>query len=151
MPKRIGRWRGPVRVHGRRRGAETLRDLLAGSTLSLAGAARAGAALEPDLVFRLFAYAIQPAWTEGHRFTVAQEVADPTPARWFVTVADGAPVEVARRAPERPADATVVMTRAAFDRLLRDEPAAGGEMPVIRGDRAAVATLKGWTDRAQGR
>ena len=33
-----------------------------------------GAALEPDLVFRLFAYAIQPAWTKGHAFTVAQEV-----------------------------------------------------------------------------
>ena len=43
------------------------------------------------------------------------------------------------------------MSRAAFDRLLRDEPAAAGELPVIRGDRAAVAALKAWTDRAQGR
>ena len=147
----MGRWRGPVRVHGRRRGAETLRDLLAGSTLSLAEAARAGAALDPDLVFRLFAYAIQPAWTEGHAFTVAQEVTEPEPARWFVTVADGAPIEVGDREPDRPADATVTMSRAAFDRLLRDEPAAAGELPVIRGDHAAVAALKAWTDRAQGR
>ncbi|HZB75039.1 MAG TPA: alkyl sulfatase C-terminal domain-containing protein, partial [Solirubrobacteraceae bacterium] len=151
VPKRLGRWRGPVRVHGRRHGAELVRDLLAGSDLSLAAAARAGAALEPDLVFRLFAYAIQPAWTAGYAFTVAQEVTDPQPARWFVTVADGAAVAVARRAPQRPADATVVMTRAAFDRLLRDEPAAAGERPVVRGDRAAVAALKAWTDRAQGR
>ena len=75
VPRRIGRWRGPVRVNGRRRGAETLRDLLTGADLSLAAAARAGAALDPDLVFRLFAYAIQPAWTKGHAFSVAQEVA----------------------------------------------------------------------------
>ncbi|HYI19515.1 MAG TPA: hypothetical protein VD836_12450, partial [Solirubrobacteraceae bacterium] len=148
VPRRIGRWRGPVRVNGRRRGAETLRDLLTGADLSLAAAARAGAALDPDLVFRLFAYAIQPAWTKGHAFSVAQEVAG---GRWLVTVADGAPVAVAAPREGQGADATVVMTRAAFDRLLRDEPAAAGELPVIRGDRAAVATLKAWTDRAQGR
>jgi len=27
---------------------------------------------------------------------------------------------------------------------------AGGERPVVRGDRRAVAVLKAWTDRAQG-
>ena len=43
------------------------------------------------------------------------------------------------------------MSRAAFQHLLRGEPAPSGERPVIRGDRAAVAALKAWTDRAQGR
>jgi hypothetical protein len=42
------------------------------------------------------------------------------------------------------------MTRAAFERLLRDEPPDPGERPLVRGDRAAVAILKGWTDRARG-
>jgi hypothetical protein len=42
------------------------------------------------------------------------------------------------------------MTRAAFDRLLRGEPAESGERPVVRGDHTAVATLKRWTDRARG-
>ena len=42
------------------------------------------------------------------------------------------------------------MTRAAFDRLLRDEPAAVGDRPTIRGDREAVAALKRWTDLARG-
>ena len=46
-------------------------------------------------------------------------------------------------------DATVTMTRAAFDRMLRDEPVAPGERPVVRGDRTAVAMLKAWTDRAR--
>ena len=50
-----------------------------------------------------------------------------------------------------PPDAVVSMTRAAFGHLLRDEPAPVGSRPSIKGDRAAVATLKAWTERAQGR
>ena len=147
----MGRWLGSVKVHGRRRGAEALRAALAGAQLDLAAAARAGADLDPDLVFRAFAYAIHPSWTKGHMFTVAQEIADPRPMRWHVAVRDGAPVTVERRAPAEPPDAVVAMTRAAFAHLLRGEQAPSGERPAIRGDRAAVAVLKGWTDRAQGR
>jgi hypothetical protein len=50
----------------------------------------------------------------------------------------------------RAPDAVVTLTRPAFDALLRREPAPRGERPRIRGDRAAVALLKAWTDRAQG-
>ena len=119
--------------------------------LGLAAAARAGADLEPDLVFGAFAYAIDPAWTRGHRFTVAQEIADPEPARWHIAVRDGARVTVDRRPPPEPPDAVVSMSRATFAQLLRADPPANGERPQVRGDRAAVATLKAWTDRAQGR
>jgi hypothetical protein len=101
-------------------------------------------------VFRTFAYAIHPAWTKGHTFTVAQEVTDPEPQRWHVVVRDGSPVAVERRA-ETPPDATVSMSRAAFEHLLRGEPAPSGERPTVRGDRAAVALLRAWTERAQGR
>ncbi|HZH23705.1 MAG TPA: hypothetical protein VEY49_02280 [Solirubrobacteraceae bacterium] len=151
LQKRMGRWIGSVRVQGRRRDAEALRDALVACDLDLASAARAGADLEPDLVWRALAHAIDPAWTRGHTFTVAQEIAGPRPLRWHVAVRDGAPVTVARRAPVAPPDAVVSMSRATFACLLRDEPVPGGARPVIRGDRAAVATLKGWTDRAQGR
>jgi hypothetical protein len=146
--KRMGRWFGPIKVRGRRRGAETLRDALVGARLDLAAAARAGAELDPELVFRAFAYAIHPAWTKGHRFTVAQEIADPSPQRWHIVVRDGAPVAVERRA--QAPDAVVTMTRAAYLHLLRGEPAPRGERPAIRGDRAAVALLRAWTERAQG-
>jgi hypothetical protein len=44
----------------------------------------------------------------------------------------------------------VTMTREAFGQLLRGEPAPPGQRPSIRGDRAAVALLKRWLDRAQG-
>ena len=42
------------------------------------------------------------------------------------------------------------MTREAFDHLLKAEPVPRGSRPVVRGDRAAVARMKAWTDRAQG-
>jgi hypothetical protein len=66
-------------------------------------------------------------------------------------VRDGEPVRVERQAPAQPPDAVVSMSRSAFIQLLRDEPVVSGDRPMIRGDRAAVAALKRWTDRAQGR
>jgi hypothetical protein len=151
VEKRMGRWLGSVRLHGRRRAAEALRAALTRADLDLPAAARAGADLDPDLVFRAFAYAIHPAWTKGHRFIVAQEIAGPRPIRWHVVVRDGAPVSVHRRSPGGPPDAVVSMTPAAYSHVLRGEQAPSGERPTIRGDRAAVAVLKAWTDRAQGR
>jgi len=151
VEKRMGRWLGSVRVHGPRRRAEALRAALVRAELDLAAAARAGADLDPELVFRAFAYAIHPSWTKGHTFTVAQEITGPRPMRWHIAVRDGRPVSVERRAPAEPPDAVVAMTRAAFTHLLRGEHAPSGERPAIRGDRAAVALLKSWTDRAQGR
>ena len=34
--------------------------------------------------------------------------------------------------------------------MLRGEPVPPGARPVVRGDRAVVALLKAWMDRAQG-
>ena len=144
----MGRWFGPVRVRGRKRGAEVVRDTLARTDLDLAGAARAGADLDPDLVFRSFAYAIHPSWTKGHRFVVAQEIADPSPQRWHLLVRDGRSIGVEKRIDGEP-DAVVSMSRATFGCLLRGNPAPRGELPSVRGDRAAVELLRGWTARAQ--
>ncbi|HWT23571.1 MAG TPA: hypothetical protein VN213_08700, partial [Solirubrobacteraceae bacterium] len=148
--RRLARWRGPVRVRGRRRSAEALAEALRTADLSLAGAVRAGAAPPPELVFRAFAYAIDPAWTRGHRFSVAQHVTGDPPAISHIVVRDGLRVHVRRTPPTGGPDATVTMSPAAFAALLRGEMPAGGERPVVRGDRRAVAVLKAWTDRAQG-
>ena len=144
----MGRWFGPVRVKGRKRGAEVVRETLARTDLDLAGAARAGADLDPDLVFRSFAYAIHPSWTKGHRFVVAQEIADPSPQRWHL------------HRPRRPLDRRREAHRRRARRrrldVARDvrlpppgQPRATGERPSVRGDRAAVELLRGWTARAQ--
>ena len=81
---------------------------------------------------------------------MAQEITDLAPRAWYVTARDGVPLSVVEHTSGGAADATVTMTRATFDRLLRGDPAAEGELPIIRGDRAAVATLKRWTDWARG-
>jgi hypothetical protein len=141
---RIGRLRGPARFTGSRKKLRLLRAL-ADVQLSLAGAARANADLAPADVYRALAYAVHPGWTRGHRFTVAQEI-DGEPHH--LTALDGAGLAYAA-SPPAPPDATVAMTRETFGRLLKGEPVPSGERPSIRGDRAAVAHLKGWMDRAR--
>jgi hypothetical protein len=148
--RRIGRFAGRARVSRRRRKARDVLQALPAARMSLVEAVRAGARLEPAHAYRALPLAIDPAWTAGHSFAVAQEIIDPDPRTWYLVVRDGAGLEVAESAPEQPVDASVTMTRAAFDRLLRDEPPAPGERPLVRGDRAAVALLKEWTDRARG-
>jgi hypothetical protein len=142
---RIGRFRGAARANRRKRTAGLAP--LASAKLSLADAVRAGARLDPELVYAALPFVVDAEWTRGHAFTVAQEVAHRT---WFVTARDGEPLAVSQDPPVEPPDATVTLTAAAFDALLRDEPPAAGERPAVRGDHAAVAALKGWTDRARG-
>ncbi|WP_028067901.1 hypothetical protein [Solirubrobacter soli] len=146
---KIRRFRRNAKVSGRRRGFNELAPLK-DARLSLADAARAGARLEPALVYRALPHAIDPEWTRGHTFTVAQRIAEFDPQTWHISVRDGQPLRVVERRTEARADAFVTMSRAAFERMLRNEPPADGDRPQIRGDRAAVAALKRWTDIARG-
>jgi hypothetical protein len=150
VPHKLGRFRGAARISGRKRRVTPLRTIPA-ARLSLAEAARAGARLEPGLVFRTFPYVIHAAWARNHAFTVAQEILGDPPTTWYVTVGNGRGIKVRTTPPEEgPADATVTMTPEGFGHLLRGEPAPPGHRPTVRGDRAAVALLKDWLDRAQG-
>jgi hypothetical protein len=147
--RRVGRFARGARLKGRRKRVKPLAALPA-TDLSLADAVRAGARLEPSLVYRALPFAVEPEWTRGHAFTVAQEIVELAPRAWYVTARDGEQLEVVEHLSPMPADATVTMTRAAFERFLTGEPASIGERPVVRGDRAAVAALKRWTDLARG-
>jgi hypothetical protein len=140
---RIGRFRGAARANRRRRAAELAP--LASAGISLADAVRAGARLDPELVYAALPFAVEPEWTRGHSFTVAQEVGGRS---WFITARDGARLAVSEHPPAERPDATVTLTHGAFTALLCDEPPE--ERPTVRGDRAAVAALKDWTDRARG-
>ncbi len=145
--RRVRRFRGVLRLSGRRRALKALSPLAA-ARLSLAGAVRAGAHVEPALAFRALPHMVDPAWTRGHVFTVAQEIVELAPRAWYITARDGVPLTVAEHTAGLAADATVTMTRATFDRLLRGDPAV--ELPVIRGDGAAVEALRRWIDMARG-
>ena len=147
---RIGRFFGPARVRGRKRRVKELRPL-ATSAPTVAEAARAGARLDPGLVYRLLAYAIHPTWTRGHDFTIAQEITGAPLETWYLTARDGAGVTVTGVAPAEAPDATVTMSRQVFDTLLREEPVPSGRRPVVRGDHAAVAAMHAWTQRVQDR
>jgi hypothetical protein len=92
---------------------------------------------------------VHPSWTRGHDFTIAQEITSDPSETWYLTARDGAGVTVAATHAAAP-DATVAMTRAAFDCLLRGEPAPIGERPSVRGDREVVDVMRTWTLRAQG-
>jgi hypothetical protein len=145
---RIGRWRGPARFSGSRRKLDVLRSLPA-TKVSLAEAARAGADLEPALVYRTLSYAVHPAWTKGERFTLAQEITGERPETWYLSARDGAGMTVSANPPEEGVEATVSMTRRTFALMLRDEAVPSGERPVVRGDHRVVALVKAWMDQAQ--
>ena len=147
VPHKIGRFRGAARVSGRKRRLKPLKAIPA-ATLSLAEAARAGARLEPSLIYRTFPYVIHAAWSRDHSFTVAQSITSDPPATWYVTVGSGG-VRILTAPPEAGADATVTMTPEGFAHLLRGEPTPPGHRPIVRGDREVVALLKSWLDRAQ--
>jgi hypothetical protein len=149
VPHKLGRFRGQVRVSGRKRRTKPLKAIRT-ADLSFAEAARAGARLEPALVFRTFPYVIHPSWSRKHSFTVAQQILGDPPETWYLAVGDGGAMKVLSTRPEGGADATVTMTREAFGHLLRGQPVPPGHRPSLRGDRAAVAELKRWLDRAQG-
>jgi hypothetical protein len=145
---RIGRFFGPVRVRGRKRRVQALRPLQTRAP-TLGDAAKAGAALDPELVYRTFAYTVHPSWTKGHAFTVAQTILDDPPRTWYLTARDGAGLTVSTTTPDTPPAATVSMTRTVFDHLLRGESVPTGERPDVRGDRDAVALMHSWTERAR--
>jgi hypothetical protein len=143
--RKVRRFGRAARFSGRRKQLRALAKLPA-ARLSLADAVRAGARLEPSLVYRALPFAVPADWTRGHVFTVAQEITELAPRAWYITARDGVPLRVIEYAAGAAADATVTMSLAAFERLLRREPALAGDRPAIRGDHGAVAALKRWTD-----
>ena len=116
--RRFGR---KAKLSGRRRRVSELAPLR-DARLSLADAVKAGARLEPGLVYQALPLAIDPEWTRGHTFTVAQRIVELAPLTWHVAARDGLPLRVVERRTEARADADVTMSRAAFERMLRNEP-----------------------------
>src|SRR2546425_844853 len=61
-----------LRIKGKRRRALKLRRL--SQDLSMRAIARAGVEPDPNLVYKALPYAIDPAWTDGHRFCLKYEM-----------------------------------------------------------------------------
>jgi hypothetical protein len=139
-----------ARVEGRRsRLRRALRAMRRPVGLTEAGAA--GAPLDPELVLAALANAIDPAWTKGHRFTVAFVIAGDDERAWHVRVADGAAPAVAEGLPGEGATATLEADPAALQALLGgDTPHPVSGDPRVTGNPHAMTLLGEWMDRAQG-
>jgi ribonucleoside-diphosphate reductase beta chain len=142
--------RGRIKLRGRRRKALALRRLSADA--GPRDLARLGMPVDPDLVFRSLAYAIEPEWTRGHSFTVAYELVGEGGGAWRVEVDDGR-VDVARGLGESP-DAIVRIRYSDWLRLLSGEISPSDAMRLgfteVEGRIFPVTRMGRWIDRAEG-
>src|SRR3954454_414769 len=104
--------RGKLRIRGKRRKALKLRKMSSGD-LSMADVVEAGGTLDPDILYRSLPYLIDADWTKGHIFTVRYVVTDA--GTWYVTVNDGAPLEITQD--ERDAVGTATVSLDTYQRM----------------------------------
>jgi ribonucleoside-diphosphate reductase beta chain len=142
--------RGRIKLRGRRRKALALRRLSVDA--GPRDLARLGLPVDADLVFRSLAYAIEPEWTRGHRFTVAYQLVGEGGGTWRVEVDDGA-VRVERGLGES-ADAVVRIRYRDWLRLLSGEITPSDAMRLghteVEGRIFPVTRMGRWIDRAEG-
>jgi ribonucleoside-diphosphate reductase beta chain len=142
--------RGRLRLRGRRRKALALRRL--STDAGPRDLARMGLPVDPDLIYRSLAYAIEPEWTRGHRFSVAYELVGEGGGAWRVDIDDGT-VRVERGIGENP-DAIVRLRYSDWLRLLSGEVTPSDAMRLglteVDGKIPPVTRLGRWIDRAEG-
>jgi len=141
---------GRLKLRGRRRKALALRRL--SPDAGPRDLARLGIPVDPDLIFRSLAYAIEPEWTRGHRFTVAYQLVGERGGTWRVEVDDGS-VRVQRGLGEDP-DAIVRIRYSDWLALLSGELTPPDAMRLgkteVDGRIPPVTRLGRWIDRAEG-
>jgi ribonucleoside-diphosphate reductase beta chain len=142
--------RGQIKLRGRRRKALALRRL--STEAGPRDLARLGLPVDADLVYRSLAYAIEPEWTRGHRFSVAYELVGDGGGAWRVEVDDGS-VRVERGTGDDP-DALVRIRYSDWLSLLSGELTPSEAMRLgkteIEGQIPPVTRLGRWIDRAEG-
>jgi ribonucleoside-diphosphate reductase beta chain len=141
---------GKLRLRGKRRKALALRRL--SQDAGPRELARQGLPVDPDLLYRSLAYAIDPDWTRGHRFKIAYELVGVGGGSWTIAVDDGA-VSCVRGIAED-AEATVRLRVSDWLRLLSGEITPTDAMRLnlteIDGAIPNVTVLGRWIDRAEG-
>ena len=142
-----------LRLRGKRRKALALRRL--DSSAGPRQMAKLGLAVDPDLLYRSLAYAIDPEWTRGHNFSIAYEVLGEGGGRWVIHVDDGeVRVQAGSENGAATADATVRLSVETLMRLLSGElrPTVALQSGLTRteGSMHPVTLLGRWMDRAEG-
>ena len=139
-----------LRLRGKRRKALALRRL--SQDAGPRELARMGLPVDPDLLYRSLAYAIDPDWTRGHSFTIAYELVGEGGGAWSVRVDDGS-VSCERGIAEG-ADALVRIRFSDWMRLLAGEITPTDAMRLglteVDGAMPPVTLMGRWIDRAEG-
>jgi ribonucleoside-diphosphate reductase beta chain len=142
--------RGRIKLRGRRRKALALRRLSVDA--GPRDLARQGLPVDPDLVFRSLAYAIDPEWTRGHTFVVAYQLVGEGGGSWRVEVDDGR-VSVERGLGQSP-DSIVRIRYTDWLRLLAGEITPSDSMRLgyteVEGRIFPVTRMGRWIDQAEG-
>jgi ribonucleoside-diphosphate reductase beta chain len=142
-----------LRLTGKRRKAMALRRLDSGS--GPRKLAEMGINVDPDLLYRSLAYAVDPEWTRGHSFRVAFEVMGEGGGEWLVEVDDGTiAVQPGSTNGAGEPDATVRLSLNTWMRILRGElsPTTAMQCGLTRaeGSLYPVTLIGRWADRAEG-
>lgn len=139
-----------IAVHGSRRRARALLRSRRAS-VDLADLVQRGVAMDPEVVLRALAEAVDPAWTSGRRFAIAFHLAGPgAAARHTLDVRDGAPIAFdPAESVDAPGTVVEVDRTALVPLLARLAPPPGGRA-LVHGDARAHALFMEWTDRVQG-
>jgi len=146
---------GKLKISGKRRRAMKLRQM--NSHMTMRDIARAGVNPDPDLLYRVIPYAIDPEWTRGHQFCIAYELSGDTfgpGGAWYVVVDDGK-VSVFDQHPSVAVDATVALAHETWLRIVRGElvpsDAIREQLTTVDGKMHPVTLFGRWVDRADGR
>ena len=139
-----------LKLRGKRRKALALRRL--SDEAGPRELAKMGVPVDPDLLFRALAYAIEPEWTRGHTFKIGYDVIGEGGGSWTIVVDDG----TVSTAPGLDADADAVVRLRYSDWLdllsgaLQPTDALRLGKTEISGRIAPVTRLGRWMDRAEG-
>jgi len=140
---RLAAGRPVASLRGDRRRLAALEHLI-GARLTVGQLRAAGVVLDPVLAMTLAGMMIEPAWTEGERFTIAHRDPAATAPDAYLHVRDGqAPVPSAGP-PHGPLTTIVVCPG---DELLG--ALAGASPATVEGDERPLALLRQWLDRTQ--
>jgi ribonucleoside-diphosphate reductase beta chain len=142
--------RGRLRLRGKRRKALALRRLA--TDAGPRELATKGLPVDPDLLFRSLAYAIDPEWTRGHSFKVGYELVGEGGGTWTVEVDDGSVRTVRGIADD--AGSVVRMRVSDWLRILSGDLTPPDSMRLglteIDGAAPPMTQLGRWIDRAEG-
>jgi ribonucleoside-diphosphate reductase beta chain len=139
-----------LRLRGKRRKALALRRLAADA--GPRQLAKLGLPVDPDLLYRSLAYAIEPEWTRGQSFSILYQLVGEGGGSWTVVVDDGElSVHGGRRGEP---DATVRLETGTWRKLLTGELSPAESMRLglteLEGRVNPVTLLGRWIDRAEG-